>query len=39
MVKIPQNIFKIPKLALEEDEAPPLWVVREGVTAGEEEAV
>jgi hypothetical protein len=37
--KIPRNIFKKPELALEEEEVPPLWVVREEATAGEGEAV
>jgi hypothetical protein len=32
MAKIPQNIFKKPKLELEEEEAPPLQVVRVGAT-------
>jgi hypothetical protein len=38
MTKIPQNIFKKPELELEEEEAPPLQVVRVGATArgGEE---
>jgi hypothetical protein len=34
MVKIPRNIFKKPELELEEEEAPPLWVVRVGAIAG-----
>jgi hypothetical protein len=37
MVKIPLNIFSIPELYEEEEEAPPLWVVRAGATAGAEE--
>jgi hypothetical protein len=32
MAKIPQNIFKKPELELEEEEAPPLRVVRVGAT-------
>jgi hypothetical protein len=34
IAKIPQNIFKKPELELEEEEAPPLQVVRIGVTSG-----
>jgi hypothetical protein len=37
MAKIHLNIFRIPMLELEVEEAPPLWVVREGATAGVEE--
>jgi hypothetical protein len=36
MAKIPQNIFKKQKFSLEEEEAPLLRVVREGVTTREE---
>jgi hypothetical protein len=39
MTKISQNIFKKPELVLEEEEAPPLRVVREGATTREGEAV
>jgi hypothetical protein len=39
MAKIPQNIFKKLELALEEKEAPPLWVEREGAIVGGGEAV
>jgi hypothetical protein len=39
MTKIPQNIFKKPELALEEEETPPLWVVREEATARRGEVV
>jgi hypothetical protein len=39
MAKIPQNIFSIPELCAEEEEAPPLWVEREGATVGGGEAV
>jgi hypothetical protein len=39
MVKIPQNIFKKPELELEEEEAPPLRVMRVGATAGGGEEV
>jgi hypothetical protein len=34
MAKIPENIFRIPELVLEEEEPPPLWVVRLGATSG-----
>jgi hypothetical protein len=34
MVKIPWNIFKKPELVLEEEAAPPLWVVRDEATTG-----
>jgi hypothetical protein len=35
MAKIPRNIFKKPELELEEEEeAPPLQIVRVGVTTG-----
>jgi hypothetical protein len=37
MVKIPLNIFSITELCEEEEEAPPLRVVRAGATAGAEE--
>jgi hypothetical protein len=35
MAKIPWNFFKKSELALEEEEAPLLWVVRVGATFGE----
>jgi hypothetical protein len=37
MEKMPLNIFSIPELYEEEEEAPPLRVVRAGATAGVEE--
>jgi hypothetical protein len=37
MMKIPLNIFNILKLYEEEEEAPPMRVVRAGATAGAEE--
>jgi hypothetical protein len=37
IAKIPHNIFKKPELELEEEEAPPPWVVRVGATSKGEE--
>jgi hypothetical protein len=34
MAKIPINIFRIPELGREMEEAPPLWVVQVGATVG-----
>jgi hypothetical protein len=39
MAKMPQNIFWKPEFCEEEEEAPPLWVVWIGATAGGGEAV